>query len=548
MKNFLILLTGLIFATANAQEQEKIDYINANDVQGVYRAGKKAVCISFSENRAYDHKSLYVLQVLGEDKVNKQVIEVEEGSQIMDVVSNSKQAIVLFQNQNKELLEMVALDQNGKIVSNQKYQTDVNDLEFYGYFSKWALSETNKLFMVRTYSLYEEPKPRVRKLVNQGYQLLSLNTDATLAGAYSENGMDKPGSDIKTLLAYDEGCVVFLSQSESKKKTFSARLEMFSNIAAQTGTYALSGEDFTYYPTGIIYNNGEIVAAGMYFKGLWYNAKTSEGLFLLKTNMKGEKLALSGQTWTDLKTKLGTVEKSDFMFNGKTDFLVEAIQETPTGYVIVGESFGKSSGVSGAEFILDTEDNSDSRVLSVYNFIVIETDKNGMLSSVRSLKKENSNIKINGGISMLRNVELSFMLKKYNKFPFQSISNNEIHYIAYKNKEGFYNVMDIKTGEIKSSVPIKLVPEIEAEVDVKAQELIEGSKVLSKLDRLSQKMDNLDKKLDAAGSKLDYAISKTDVEFYPGQRDNTGIILMGDGSSVSYIVHPETHAIYYIFY
>jgi hypothetical protein len=108
--------------------------------------------------------------------------------------------------------------------------------------------------------------------------------------------------------------------------------------------------------------------------------------------------------------------------------------------------------------------------------------------------------------------------------------------------------MDIKTGEIKSSVPIKLVPEIETEVDVKAQELIEGSKVLSKLDRLSQKMDNLDKKLDAAGSKLDYAISKTDVEFYPGQRDNTGIILMGDGSSVSYIVHPETHAIYYIFY
>jgi hypothetical protein len=164
------------------------------------------------------------------------------------------------------------------------------------------------------------------------------------------------------------------------------------------------------------------------------------------------------------------------------------------------------------------------------------------------LKKENSNIKINGGIAMLRNVELSFMLKKYNKFPFQSISNNEIHYIAYKNKEGFYNVMDIKTGEIKSSVPIKLVPEIETEVDVKAQELIEGSKVLSKLDRLSQKMDNLDKKLDAAGSKLDYAISKTDVEFYPGQRDNTGIILMGDGSSVSYIVHPETHAIYYIFY
>ena len=548
MKKIFLILSLISFVSSQAQEQEKIEYINSNDVQGVYRAGKKAVCISFSENRAYDRQSLYVMQVLGDEKAQKQVIAVQEGSMILDVVSNSKQALVLFQNPSKELLEIFALDENGKITSKHQYQTDANDLESYGYFSKWVYSEKNILFMIRSYSLYEEPKPRFKKLVNQGYQLLSLNADGTLLGTYKENGMDKPISDIKTLVAFEDGCILFNSLNESKKKTFAARLEMFSNMAASTGTYQLSGEDYTYYPTGIIYNKGEIVAAGMYFKGLWHNAKTSEGLFLMKTNVKGEKLALSTQAWGDLKAKIGATEKSDFMFNGKTDFLVEAIQETATGYMIVGESYGKSSGVSGAEFILDTEDNSDSRVLSVYNFIVIETDKNGVLASAKTLKKDNSNIKINGGMSMMRNVELSFMLKKYNKFPFQSIVNNQIHFINYKNKEGFYCVMDISTGEIKSSIPIKLEPEIEVEVDVKSQELIESSKLLTKLDRFSQKMDNLDKKLDDAGKKLDYAVSKTDVEFYPGQKDNNGILLMGDGSSVCFYVHPETHAIYYIIY
>lgn len=548
MKRLLILAFAVMSLTINAQDQQTLTHLKSDDIRGIYKAGNKAICISFSEYRDIDNKNIYTVNILGDAKAGRQIFAVSPGTYLVDVVTNSKKAIAMFYNSSEESIELVSFDENAKIVSQSAYKGDVNDLESYGTMFKWVLSEANVLFIIRNFSLYERPKPNTTKLVNKGYQLLALSADAKVLGSYAEDGMDKPASDIKTIVPFNEGCVLFVSQSEYKKKTFSARMEVYSNTAALTGSYPMSGVDFTYYPTDINYSNGEIIAAGLYFKGLWYSAKTSEGLFFLKLNTKGEKLASNNLTWTDLKTKVGPVDKGDFMFNGKTDFLVESIEATPTGFVILGESYAKSSGVSAAEFILDTEDNSDSRMLTIYDFISIETDKNGIITSVKNLKKEKSNIRINGGVAMMRNVELSFLLKYYNKFPFQSFRNNDIHFISYKNNEGFYSVMDYKTGAIKSSKPIKLEPEIEVEVNPLGEEMIANSGTLSKLDKFSKKMDNVDKKLDALGDKLDYSVSKTDVVFSPGQRDMSGVIVMEDNSSVYYIIHPETNTVYYLMY
>lgn len=542
------IITGIIILTSLClqAQQQTLTHLNSNDIYGIFKAGKKAVCISFSEHREYDNKNILLLNVLGDEKMGKQTIIVDQGTYLLDVVTNTSTSIAVFVNADKEVIELISLDENGKISGQNKYVTDPNDLESYGNITKWKLSEDNILYLVRSYSKYESPKPKVTKLVNKGYQLFSLSTDAKLLGAYFEDGMEKPAADIKTIVTFEKGCVLFQSQNEQKKKTFEASLKIFGSNSTLTGSYPLSGVDFTYYPTDIIYDKGEIIAAGMYFKGLWHNAKTSEGLFFLKLNTKGEKIALNNQNWADIKSKIGNIDKKDFLFNGKTDFLVEAIEVTPTGYLILGESYAKSSGVSTAEFILDTEDNSDSRVLTIYDFIAIETDMSGMITAARTIKKENSNIRINGGISSLRNVELSFILKKYNKFPFQSFKNNQIHFISYKNNVGSYSVMDFKTGAIVQSNPIKLEPEIEAEVDPVGEEMIQNSGTLSKLDKFSKKMDNMDKKLDALGNKADYAFSKTDVVFSPGQRDLSGIIMMADGTSVYYIIHPETHTVYYV--
>lgn len=548
MKHVLIFVLSVLTLTVQAQTQQSLTHIKSEDIRGIYKAGKKAICISYSEYNDLENKDVYAVNILGDAKSGRQIFSVTPGTYLVDVVSNSKTAIAMFYNASEESIELISFDENAMIVSQNAYRGDVNDLESYGAMFKWVLSEANVLFVVRNYSLYERPKPNTTKLVNQGYQLLALSADAKVLGTYAEDGINKPTSDIKTIVPFKEGCVLFVSQSEYKKKTFSARMEVYSNTAAQTGNYPMSGVDYTYYPTDIKYSNGEIVSAGLYFKGLWYNAKTSEGLFFLKLNTKGEKLAANNLTWTDLKTKVGAVDKSDFMFNGKTDFLVESIEATPTGFVILGESYAKSSGVSAAEFILDTEDNSDSRMLTIYDFIAIETDKNGIITSVKNLKKEKSNIKINGGVAMMRNVELSFLLKYYNKFPFQSYRNNEIHFISYKNNEGFYSVMDYKTGAVKSSTPIKLEPEIEEEVNPMGEEMIANSNTLSKLDKFAKKMDNVDKKLEEVGNKMDYALTKTDVVFSPGQRDMSGVILMENNNSVYYIIHPETHTVYYLIY
>ncbi len=548
MKQFI--LSTIVFSSTAlfVQNQQVLSHINTNDVKGVYKVGNKAITISFSEYREYDDKNVFVVNILGDPKAGRQELAVSEGTYLLDVASNAKTSVAIFSNTSEETIELVAFDENAKISSRNSYKGDVNDLESYSGIEKWVYSDKNILYLIRRYSLYEKLNPKTTKLVNQGYQLLSLDAQAKVLGVYSEDGINKPFSEVKTMVPNDEGCVLFVSQNESKKKTFGARLEVFNTAAALTGTYALSGVDFTYYPTDIIYKNGEIVAAGMYFKGLWHNAKTSEGLFFLKINSKGEKLASNNLAWADIKAKLTKSDKSDFMFNGKTDFLVEAIEVTPDGFIILGESYAKSSGVSTAEFLLDTEDNSDSRMLTIYDFISIETDKSGIITSVKTLSKEKSNIRIYGGVAMMRNVELSFLLKKYNKFPFQDYKNGEIHYISYKNNEGFYSIMDAKTGVVKSSTPVKLTPEIEEEVDVDAQAMIDKSGTLTKLDKFSKKMDNFDKKLDNAGNKLDYAMTKTDAEFYPGQVEKSGIIMMENGSSVYYILHPETSSIYYLIY
>lgn len=238
MKRFLIIAFTVFTLSVNAQQQT-LTHIKSEDIRGIYKAGNKSICISYSEYRDIDNKEVYAVNILGDAKAGRQIFTVNPGTYLVDVVSNTKMAIALFYNSSEESIELVSFDENAKISSQSAYKGDVNDLESYGPMFKWVLSEANVLFLVRNYSLYERPKPNTTKLVNKGYQLLALSLDAKVLGTFSEDGMNMPATDIKTIVPFNEGCVLFVSQSEYKKKTFAASMEVFSNTAARTGSYPM---------------------------------------------------------------------------------------------------------------------------------------------------------------------------------------------------------------------------------------------------------------------------------------------------------------------
>ena len=88
--------------------------------------------------------------------------------------------------------------------------------------------------------------------------------------------------------------------------------------------------------------------------------------------------------WSIMKTKLKNTKRSDFVFSGKMNVMVEKIAVTETGYGIICESYSTGSGITGAELLIGGNSGREL-VLTVYDFILFDTDVNGSLLNVNIL-------------------------------------------------------------------------------------------------------------------------------------------------------------------
>ncbi|HBN04018.1 MAG TPA: hypothetical protein DD396_08230 [Bacteroidetes bacterium] len=312
-----------------------------------------------------------------------------------------------------------------------------------------------------------------------------------------------------------------------------------------SGEYTLSG-DQTFFPSDILNDNGKLIIAGYYLNGTIYTAKKTEGLFLTIMEPDGTVKAKNTFDWSIMKTKLKNTKRSDFVFSGKMNVMVEKIAVTETGYGIICESYSTGSGITGAELLIGGNSGREL-VLTVYDFILFDTDANGSLLNVNILEKEASNIEMAGSSKNMGIVQMTSLLKKFNVLPFRGYDNGIISFINYKAKKGFYSTLNTGTGELSEGKSIDLTSVKTKTVDKDAEAFIAGSSALSKLDRMSSNLDKFADKTENAMKKLEYGIEKVDVVFSPYAKSNEGLFILSDGKVLSYKMDQDDYSIYYDF-
>jgi len=540
MKNTLLIFFCLAIAfTGNAQIASRKQYINPAQVIGVYNFGKYPAALSNEGVRGMNQTQLFTLHFLAKG-VSDQEIAVPSGSYIFDVETSASNSVIIF-NGRKEVT-LVKVHQGEQPVYTT-IETAPN-FNFYGINSS-AMDQNGNMVLVRGYAENGFDANGRSTVISRGMEYIHILADGTVTQKRLEKMEDKKAFSLVNILPTKGGMVYLMEHNNRRESAYELKLVMCDLNGNVSGEYTLSG-DQTFFPSDILNDNGKLIIAGYYLNGTIYTAKKTEGLFLTIMEPDGTVKAKNTFDWSVMKTKLKNTKRSDFVFSGKMNVMVEKIAVTETGYGIICESYSTGSGITGAELLIGGNSGREL-VLTVYDFILFDTDANGSLLNVNILEKEASNIEMAGSSKNMGIVQMTSLLKKFNVLPFRGYDNGIISFINYKAKKGFYSTLNTGTGELSEGKSIDLTIVKTKTVDKDAEAFIAGSSALSKLERMSSNLDKFADKTENAMKKLEYGIEKVDVVFSPYAKSNEGLFILSDGKVLSYKMDQDDYSIYYDF-
>lgn len=534
---YLTLTLALACSQAFAQGMKKLDYINPAQVTGVYNLGMHSAVLSNEGNRGMDKKDIYTLHFMDET-IPVQEFAVNQRSTLFAVESSKENSVFIFNGQKE--LSLVYVRPNGNpsislIESPANYQ-------FHSLYES-GMNHDGSLTLFRGYTKLGKDRQMRDSVIESGLEFITVNSGGKVINTRYEKRSTYTSDNVVSIFPTSNGMAYVMESNSPKKKEYALNLVFSDKMGKVTGSFLLS-EANTLFPTEVIADNGQYVVAGYYLKGTIYSAKKTEGLFIQVLKPDGGLIATNTYDWDNLKGKLKGNQQGDYLFNGKMNIMVESISATDNGYRIICESYSYGSGVTPAEFLIG-DNSSSSSVVSVYDFVVFETGKSGDVTSVNILKTEPCNIDVGPRLGSRGSLQVSNLLKRYQIFPYKSLNGNKIQYVRYKKGEGFYAEIDVLTGEITDGKPVLLKPVIVEEVDEDYEALKEKSKTIDKLDRFSKRLDNFSEKVDEVGTNAQYGIEKIDRYFNPYERMNSGLFILEDKKVITYLISPESFAIYY---
>jgi hypothetical protein len=540
MKYYTLIIAVFISIMANSQQKE-IPYINSQNIKGLYNSGADAFALVFSENRTLDHKDIYQISFLNND-FEKVFFEIEEKSQLIDVVSFEGSSTFAFINSISNKVEIIKLSKSHVI--SHVFTPNQTEKEIFSHVSKVEINEIGNIFVFRSYSIWELNEKNVKITIERGTDILSYNPSLELIGTYRMKNDTKIRSNITGFTPIKEGFILLVETKEYKERKYDLNLQIFTNELTLNGVYVLT-ENESFFPTEIISDRDQIVIAGYSIKGSIFDSKGVEGLFVSTLNMDGTLKKTNKYSWEMFKSLIKDTDKGDFIFNGKMNVLVEKIIPSNMGYQIICESYANNSGNTTLEFAL-IGDGNDKRMIVVHDFVIFNSSLTGGLIDVKILEKDPVNIEINGSrLSKSSKIELAYNMKKYKAFPFRNLTGNLITFVNYKNKIGYISTIDVKTGVVVQGDPIVITPIIIEEVNEATNEFVNNSGALSSLNNLDKKINNTTGKLDALGNKLDYSIGKVDLVFNPWANRNVGMFSFDDNTNIGFVIAPNRHSIFF---
>lgn len=543
MKTFLTtILIGLFAISSIAENTPSIKYINPTQIKDVYEINNTAAIFSHLEYREIDKTNVFQLSYLDDSKT-KQFFDVSSEYNYYGMHSSGSVSFFVFKSNQKQALTIFAV--RGKDVTPIVKEIDYSENEVYSGIRNITATAANKLFIVRGYSVYEKTNPNSRKLIEAGDHITCIDENLEVVGNQKYPiDLTERYKKAQSFYGTSNGLVIGYETYETSKKRYASEMVMFNNQAEKKGSYNLVDDKGVNFPSRIISHEGKTIISGFRMEGRVFTSKNSDGLFVAILNKNGELENTNLYSWDNLKQKLKESGRASFIFNTKMKVLVEDIVPTANGYRIICESYSSSGGNNGAKVALGVTDKNQ-HVITIQDFVILETDKAGLLTSSSIYKKEKVNVLLAGSSRGMRHVQLSNMLLRSKVFPYVSINGDKIKFVNYTNHVGELSELDLNTGKISPGKKIELEPVFPTEVHERNEAMVSNSKFLTKMSNLEQKSNNFGNKFEKAAGKVVYAIEDIDLTFNPYQRKEFGYFSFANVKTILYKINAERHEVFY---
>lgn len=407
------LLLGLsIFAiTVVPAQQVQVDGVRPREFRGVNSIPGKGYYTYYVNEKVGKGMIQLALELYDLDLnvVKKTNIEVTKSSNLIGSDFNGKDFMFLFEDLRKKTNTFISVDADGNIIK-QKTEPTSKILQP-GTADIYPATDGSGFYW--THSIKEK---------KWGYEVVKL--DRNLKELWSKTVTVDKGMTSISAAESGPGKLIVISMelpSLMSKKMLGKVVSFNSETGQKEYEYPLYDGKQTNLPgTFLIEPDGTVTTSGMYYDGERMAGDNSDGIFFLKLDPTGKKVAFNSIDWDNGIQEALKATKRKFSIGSKPKVQFHNIVKEPNGnYQVISETFRKAAGASTALAALGGADASDVPLrFTVMDFIIFNFDAQGEPLDINKIEKPYKSLSVNGAMN-LNGIALAQLMKRYKMFTYE---------------------------------------------------------------------------------------------------------------------------------
>ncbi|HCY23641.1 MAG TPA: hypothetical protein DHV29_09145 [Bacteroidales bacterium] len=428
-KIFLLLIAGAFFCSSVFAQSVEVQNVRKREFRGV------SPIRNVVTNEVTGYYTFYVNEKIGDGMVNFIVdifdkelkliketpITITKRSNVDGAEFNGNEFLFVFNDVMKKTLTYVTMDTQGDIIKKQS----ITEEKRYAATAD-VFTAQDGFFIV---------KPIKEK--KWGYSIEKIDRD--LNSLWEKRMTVEKGMVGVEAVSASADRIVVIEVSKPTLMSTKATAKLVC-VSDETGEviyeYSLYDGTSTCMPSAfLIDKDNNVITGGMYFDGERWDDVNSDGIFFLKLDANGEKLAYSTEDWDEGISKyIKNASAKSLTISSKPKVLFHEIVQTADGqYRLIGETFKKNyqmvsmkikDAITG-RFIGDISSNDENNkpiTFEILDFILFKFDGEAKMTNVSIIQKEHTKISCYYPFNGLGGMRLAQVVKDYGFFNFAFVT------------------------------------------------------------------------------------------------------------------------------
>jgi hypothetical protein len=431
MKKFFskaLLISACAFsAVALEAQQVQIDGVRPKEFRGVNPIKGKGYYTYYVNEKLGKGMVQFALEIYDLDLnlIKKTEVEVTKFSNLVGSEFNGQDFLFLFEDLKNKSNTFVSVDASGNIIKKNTEPT-----------KKIVTQGTTDIYPAEDGSgFYWTHAVKEKKW---GYEVVKLDRELNKLWSKSVT-VDKGMVGIAAAQSGPGKLMVLSTEvpSLTSKKVLGKLVSFNGTTGQKEYEYPLYDGKQTNLPgTFLIEPDGTVATAGMYYDGEKMTGDNSDGIFFLKLDPSGKKVAFNSIDWdngiqealkaTSRKFSIGSKPKVQFH---------NIVREDNGNYQVISETFRKAAGAATVLAMANRDPNPPMR-FTVMDFIVFNFDPQGQPLDINKIEKPYKSLTIDNAGS-LNGIQLAMVMKRYKMFTYEytTVLPNGKPAIVYTNFE-----------------------------------------------------------------------------------------------------------------